>query len=69
MKLRISHLIVQAVLVYDDGDELTAGPELQPISLPLSKLAQLAESLPDEVANLQVQLEAQPQRGDDPLSD
>lgn len=55
-KLRISHLIVQAVLVYDDGEELTPGPQLNPIQLPLSKLGEFGASLPAEVAALEAKL-------------
>lgn len=59
-RLRISHLVVQAVLVYDDGDELTPGPELQPITMPLSRLVAFAESLPGEVVALTEKLSEQP---------
>lgn len=56
MKLRIAHVIVQPVLVFDDGDELSPGPEVQAVHLPLSKLSQLAESLSREVAALEAKL-------------
>ena len=55
-KLRIAHLVVQPVLVWDDGEELTPGPELGQISIPLSKLADFAGSLPAEVAALDEKL-------------
>lgn len=55
-KLRIAHVIVQPVLVWDDGEELTAGPELGQLTLPVSKLAGFAESLPAEVEALQAKL-------------
>jgi len=58
-KLRIAHLIVQPVLVWDDGEELTPGPELGQISIPLSKLADFAGTLPAEVAALAAKLEAE----------
>lgn len=61
-KLRIAHIIVQPVLVWDDGEELTQGPELGQISIPLSKLTGFAESLPNEVAALQAQIEAEAQQ-------
>lgn len=59
-KLRIAHIIVQPVLVWDDGEELTSGPELGQIAVPLSKLGEFAGTLPAEVAALQTKLEAQP---------
>lgn len=58
-KLRIAHIIVQPVLVWDDGEELTSGPELGQIAVPLSKLGEFAGSLPAEVAALQAKLEEQ----------
>ena len=56
MKLRIAQLIVQPVLVWDNGEELTPGPELNQIAIPLSKLSELSESLPAEILALQEQL-------------
>lgn len=56
MKLRISHVIVQPVLVWDDGEELTPGPELGQIAVTLSKVAPFVGGLPAEVAALQEKL-------------
>ena len=50
MKLRILHVVVQPVLVWDDGEELSTGPTAEPMALPLSELAGFAESLPQQVA-------------------
>lgn len=50
--LRILHVVVQPVLVWDDGEELHPGPQLQPLVRPLSQLAAVAASLPPEVAAL-----------------
>lgn len=60
MRLRLSHLIIQPVLVRDDGDELTPGPELATAQLPLSELPAFAEALPGVIAMLQAQLDNQP---------
>lgn len=51
-RLRISHVVVQPVLVWDDGEELQPGPEVQPAGRRLSELAAWAETLPSEVAAL-----------------
>lgn len=59
MKLRISHMVVQAVLVWDDGKELTPGPDVQPISLPLSRLGAFAETVPAEIEALAEKLTAE----------
>lgn len=55
-RLRVSHVIVQPVLVWDDGDELTPGPELNPASMPLSALADMAEQMRMEVQLIQDQI-------------
>lgn len=57
-RLRIQSLLVTPVLVWDDGEELTDGPPLGQVSVPLSKLAAFGASLPAEVAALQAKLEA-----------
>lgn len=56
MTLRIANILVQVVVVQDDGEELTPGPELQPVSVPLSKLADLANVIPAEIAALEARL-------------
>jgi hypothetical protein len=55
-RLRISHVVAQPVLVWDDGEELTPGPPIEAITMPLSKLAALADTLPAEVAALEAHL-------------
>lgn len=55
-RLRISHVVAQPVLVWDDGEELTPGPSIEAITVPLSKLSMLAETLPAEVAALETHL-------------
>lgn len=37
-KLRISHLVVQPVLVLDDGEELTSGPQLEAAPVSISQI-------------------------------
>ena len=49
-RLRLAHIILQPVLVWDDGTELTDGPDVQPLKLSLSGLEQFAVDLPDEIA-------------------
>ena len=56
MKLRISHVLVQPVLVWDDGEELTPGPGVEPMSLPASQVAGFVEALPAQVAEEQAKL-------------
>lgn len=58
-KLRISHVIVQTVVVYDDGEELTPGPQLQPVSMPLSQVAEFAVHIKDQVSALAEQIKAE----------
>lgn len=54
-KLRILHVVIQPVLVYDDGEELTPGPQSSPVAVPLSEVAAAIASLPGELANLAAQ--------------
>lgn len=49
-KLRVSHVIVQPVLVWDDGVELAPGPQSQPVQLPLSALPSLPAQILAELA-------------------
>lgn len=51
-RLRIAHLIVQPVLVYDDGDELTPGPQAAPKPVALTDLSALADTLRAEIAEM-----------------
>jgi hypothetical protein len=57
-RLRVLHVIVQPVLVWDDGEELEAGPQIAPASLPLPQLNALADRLRAEVAALEAQQES-----------
>lgn len=53
-RLRISHVIVQPVLVWDDGEELSPGPTVTPISAPLFALPEMPTRLAAEVAAMPV---------------
>lgn len=55
-KLRIAHLSVTPVLVWDDGEELMPGPEVKPITIPLSQAAALIAGLPEDVAGIAARL-------------
>jgi len=55
-KLRIQALTVHVVLVWDDGNELTPGPALDPIQVSLSQARTMLDGLPAEVARLAEQL-------------
>lgn len=48
-KLRIAHVIVQPVFVYDDGEELEPGPVASPVQVPLKALSGLADRFRAEV--------------------
>lgn len=57
-RLRISHIIAQPVTVWDDGEELTAGPPLETMRLTPSALAGLAEKLREDIATIERELAA-----------
>jgi hypothetical protein len=44
-RLRVLHVQVLPVLVWDDGEEITPGPETQPMVVPLAQL----HTVPDAV--------------------
>ena len=54
-RLRISHVIVQPVFAWDDGEELSPGPQAAPITVPLSGLDGLAERFRAELSRLESQ--------------
>lgn len=54
-RLRVAHVIVQPVLVWDDGTELSPGPQAQPMQVPLSELDGMADKLRAEVAAAEAQ--------------
>lgn len=49
-RLRVAHVIVQPVLVWDDGEELTPGPAAQAVQVSLGRLDGMAERLRAEIA-------------------
>lgn len=57
-RLRILHVAVQPILVWDDGDELAPGPGIDAVILPVSKLAGWAASLPAELTKLAEKLDS-----------
>lgn len=52
-RLRVLHVIVQPVLVWDDGDTLTPGPSAQPLPLAVADLIDFPAELQAQVENLQ----------------
>lgn len=58
-RLRLAHVLVQPVLVWDDGDEMVPGPQLNTHQLRASELAEFAANLPGEVEKLAAQLHDQ----------
>lgn len=59
-KLRIHTITVQIGLAYDDGEELTPGPALNPVVVvSLSEAQRLLDGLPEELRGMQERLDAQ----------
>lgn len=58
-KLRIQSISLQVALTWDDGKELTPGPDLQPVVLSLSQAKDMLDGLEDEVVKLAEQIKAQ----------
>jgi hypothetical protein len=58
-RLRLSHIVIQPVLVYDDGEEFTPGPELNAAHLLLPQAVDMLATLPAEVEKLAEQILSQ----------
>lgn len=58
-KLRVLHVLVQPVLVYDDGEELHPGPQTQPQMVSLRELAEMGDRVRAEVAAFEAQQAAE----------
>lgn len=52
-RLRVASLVIQPVLMWDDGEELTTGPQVQPMTLSPSQVQAWLAALPGEVARLE----------------
>jgi hypothetical protein len=59
-RLRVSHVLVQPILVWDDGEDLSPGPDANAVPVPLSALADYAGRVREEVARVQAQAESDP---------
>lgn len=55
-RLRVAHILIQPVLVWDDGNEITPGPPVQTNQLPVSELINFVATLPSEVARIETEL-------------
>lgn len=55
-KLRLAHLVIQPVLVWDDGVEITSGPDLNSVQVSISQAQHFLATLPAEVEILEQQL-------------
>jgi hypothetical protein len=58
-RLRIQAVSIHVALAWDDGEELTPGPGIDPVTLPLSQARQMLEGLSTEVAHLEKQIREQ----------
>lgn len=54
-RLRLDHFVIQPVLRWDDGTELSAGPEIQPAALTLAGLQELIDNWPAKLAEIETQ--------------
>jgi hypothetical protein len=58
-KLRLAHVLVQPVFVYDDGEEMTPGPQIQATQFAPSQLSEFVDSLPNLVAEVEAKIAEQ----------
>lgn len=52
-RLRVLHVLVQPVLVWDDGETLTPGPEVNVAQVPLGALGEMPEQIAQTIAAYQ----------------
>lgn len=52
-KARVLHVIVQPVIVMDDGEELSPGPQVKPVIVKLSELPTIGAEILAAVAEMQ----------------
>jgi hypothetical protein len=55
-RLRVAFVAIQLGLVWDDGEQLTPGPEVEIMRLPLSQAKQVLDELPWKVEALAEQI-------------
>lgn len=55
-KLRVLHVVVQPVVVWDDGEELQPGPQVQAVAVTPAALAEYVDQLPGKIAEFSNQL-------------
>lgn len=55
-RTRIAHLIIQPVLVIDDGEELRPGPKLEVVQLTISELEGFVKELQAFIAEQNTEL-------------
>ncbi len=58
-RLRLAQVHIQPVLVWDDGDNLTAGPEIETKVMSLAQAIEFLNGLPSELLRLAEQLTAE----------
>lgn len=58
-RLRLLQVVVQPVLVWDDGEELTPGPQLDAVTVTGAGLTEFAAELPRQVVELEKKLAAE----------
>jgi hypothetical protein len=51
--LRALHFVVQPILVWDDGADLTPGPVVEPQALTLAGVRDLVDNWPEKLAELE----------------
>lgn len=52
-KIRVLHIVVQPVLVFDDGVEFLPGPQIKPVTVRLSELPSLSAEILATVQDMQ----------------
>lgn len=55
-KVRVAHIVIKPVLVIDDGEELSPGPEVAELAVPLSKVSEAIGNLLDKLPEIESEI-------------
>lgn len=60
-RLRVAHLVIQPILVWDDGEHLEPGPPAEPVNVAFRDLEEFGAHLLAELAQAQASTGGSPQ--------
>jgi len=62
-RIRVLHVIVQPILVLDDGSEFQPGPTVKPVTVRLSELSGMGAEIEAAIVDMQARMGASSESG------